>query len=334
MPLFASGHIPRVLRQVSGAIASALKTHRLIKSELIRGVLQIITRLENRPSQAEEAYCWCAMIWENRQHYNDWKALLLLSLEFGFRHLDRPRWSGSVNSTPPEYPQELIHTILKSNDTEAVTDLIQASYLVDRSRQTVLRICANYFVDLNREATGPFPRRLRIIFSQCVESVGSRLYKEMEEERFVDLLNRLHIGVKDLAPPFGLGRWVRILLKIIQSPEGGRRLVIQNWELLAELAIPSWSESAAYSPDVTASLLEAEEWDKLECWMGFVWMACPQGPGDVAEDLERTTALLFRQRPGAIQKLTHWMERWSKEREVDVPESFQQICKQARDSVL
>ena len=325
--------MPQVLRQVSGAITSALKTSHPNR-ELIPGVLQILTRLENRPSPTEEACDWCAMIWENRQDYEDWEALLFLSLEVGFRNLRPPSLFSSVDSTLSEYPQELIDTVLKSNDGEAVTDLIYASFLVDRSRQLALRICANYIVDLTRGASEPFSPRLRGIFSRCVESGRLVALAGMGEEGFVELLNRLHVGIRDMELPFGHNQWVRVLLKITQSPGGARRLAIQHWELLAELATFRWSRSAAYSPDVTASLLEAEEWDKLECWMGFVWMACPQGPGDVAEDLERTTALLFHQRPGAIQKLTHWMERWSKERKVDVPESFQQICKQARDSVL
>ena len=274
------------------------------------------------------------MIWENRQDYEDWEALLLLSLEVGFRRLDPPRWWDSIDSTLSEYPQELIDTVLKSNDSEAVTDLIHASYLVDRSRRLALRICANYIVDLTRGASEPFSPKLRRIFSHCVESGDLVALAEVGEERFVELLNRLHIGIGDITPLHPYNQWVMTLLAITQSPEGARRLAIQHWELLAELTTSGWTTSVAHSPEVTAFLLEAEEWDKLECWMGFVWMACPQEPGDVAEDLERTTALLFHERPGAIQKLTQWMERRSKECNASVPESFQQICKQAHDSAL
>ena len=58
--------------------------------------------------------------------------------------------------------------------------------------------------------------------------------------------------------------------------------------------------------ETTKSLAEAQEWDKLECWIVIV------GPGVAAvteEDLENSTLSLFRQRPSAAQKLKEWMER-------------------------
>ena len=71
-----------------------------------------------------------------------------------------------------------------------------------------------------------------------------------------------------------------------------------------ELAISEpWPGSSriAYSPQITTLLTEAQEWNKLECWVGVVWMAWP--PGTTEEDLDRSMVLLFRQRPGALQKL-------------------------------
>ncbi|KAF9653351.1 hypothetical protein BDM02DRAFT_3107956, partial [Thelephora ganbajun] len=41
---------------------------------------------------------------------------------------------------------------------------------------------------------------------------------------------------------------------------------------------------------------------------------------------------LFRQRPGAVQKLTRWMKQWSEKRGKDVPASFQQVCKQSHEA--
>jgi hypothetical protein len=45
-------------------------------------------------------------------------------------------------------------------------------------------------------------------------------------------------------------------------------------------------------------------------------------------DLEHVMLLLFRQRPGAVQKLTQWMEQWSEEKGEEVPEAFKRICEQ------
>ena len=57
-------------------------------------------------------------------------------------------------------------------------------------------------------------------------------------------------------------------------------------------------------------LLEAQEWDALECWLSVVWMLWPPEAGET-EDLERVMGLLFRQRPAAVQEPTESMERWS-----------------------
>jgi hypothetical protein len=56
---------------------------------------------------------------------------------------------------------------------------------------------------------------------------------------------------------------------------------------------------------ITKSLIEAQEWGKLECWIGIVWMfsGSPGAVGMTEEDLENSMLLLFRQRPGAAQRL-------------------------------
>ena len=57
------------------------------------------------------------------------------------------------------------------------------------------------------------------------------------------------------------------------------------------------------------------------------------GAGGIAEeDIERLTLLLFRQRPGAIQRLTQWMKKWGGESNEEVLESFERICKKAREA--
>ena len=334
MPLFTSDRMVQVMSQVSGAIASALESSRP-QRKFIRAALCTLVHSEKRPpSLAREAYDWCAMIWENRQSYEDWETLLLLSLEVGFRHLDLSYLWASLNFTRAEYPQELIDTILNGKNSEAIADLICALCVADHSCQLAFSVCANYVVDRPNDATGTFPSRLREVVSLCVEPGGFGALKYMGRARFVKLLNRLHIGIEDVTVPSRFTTWTTILLKIVWSPEGVRHLAIQSWELLANLATSGFSKSTTYKPDVTASLLEAEEWDKLECWMGVVWMAWSPGPGITVKDLEHTTTLLFHHRPGSVDKLTGWMERWSKECNADVPEAFQQICERAHTSAL
>jgi hypothetical protein len=73
------------------------------------------------------------------------------------------------------------------------------------------------------------------------------------------------------------------------------------------------------------SLEAAGEWDKLECWMAFVWIVWPPEKGKTTEKI---TLSLFHQQPGVIHKLNQWMEGWSKRWSTEIPKSFQQVCNQ------
>ena len=320
---------------MSGAIVSALETSHP-QYELVQGIFYTLTWLENRPSElAAEAYGWCVMIWENHQGYEGWETLLLLSLEVGFRHI-RPKNQYIPNITHAKHHQDFIDTVLRGDNSEAIADIALASYAIDDYRGLVASICANHIVDSCSGTARPPSLRLHKFLFQVIESNSFGTLEEMGQGRLVELLNHLQICIEDVTCP---QIWNALLLGIIQSSEGALRLAIQPWELLAEVAtsgVPQGlaaygiPDSVAYTPDVTASLLGAEEWDKLECWMGVVWMLCPPEPGDIVEDLERAMTSLFRQRPGAVRKLTRWTERWSKECERDLPETFQQMCGRGR----
>ena len=129
--------------------------------------------------------------------------------------------------------------------------------------------------------------------------------------------------------------WIR-LLGTLQTPEGTQLLPHWYWELLVELAISqslSLVSEVTYNPQIMTFLAEAQEWNKLEYWMGTVWVSWPPEAGEITEeDLSSSTLLLFRQRPGAFQKPERWMERWSQINVTNVPESFQRICKQAQEA--
>jgi len=89
----------------------------------------------------------------------------------------------------------------------------------------------------------------------------------------------------------------------------------------------------AYSPQTTILLTEAQEWSKLECWMGTVWMVRPPGTGAITEeDLGYPMLLLFHRRSGAARKLKQWVEQRSQKCGEDIPESFQEICKHAHEA--
>jgi len=146
-------------------------------------------------------------------------------------------------------------------------------------------------------------------------------------EGFFKLLDELQVNKEDP----GKVEWSRLLLDTVQSTEGAQKLSYPYWELLVELAVSHWCwlEGSTYNPQTIISLKEAEEWDKLEYWIGIVWMLWPPEKGQTTEGgLGHITLSLFHQQSGAIQKLEQWMEQWAGANWMQIPGSFQKICKQ------
>ena len=281
------------------------------------------------------AYEWCSVICENRQSREDWESLVLYSLEIGFRHFDPEDWRISDNFTHTEHHRVLVEVVFKCKESEAIADLLQAwtmRGIVDDQADALLGICAGHLVGLHRMT--PLSPRLRRLVIRSIEFIGYKRFEEVGVGRFIDLLNHLHVDVEDVGAGFN---WMLILLDAIRSPEGTRDLSIQSWELLVEfeITLPPWLSRERIrtdTPQITASLLKAREWDKLECWMGVVWMVWPSEADATMEDVEDAMVLLFHQRPGAVQKLAQWMERWSKEWSEEVPKAFERICKRSQET--
>jgi len=173
----------------------------------------------------------------------------------------------------------------------------------------------------------PFSSRLRQLVIRSIELIGYQGFEQVAVGEFVRLLNDVCVGVEDMDSK---DRWGRLLMDTIQSSEGIQYLSYPYWKLLVEFAVsePQMLVDSTYNPSVITSLEDAKEWDKLECWMGVVWILWPPEDGEtVVGDLEHTMQLLSCQWPGAIQKLEQWMEQWSNCSRF-IPESFQQMCKQ------
>lgn len=297
-------------------------------------MLLYLVKLQDRSkSLAKIAYGWCAVIWENRQSCGDWETLLFLPLEVAFRRCDPAKYWYYADLTHSGHHRELADTIFKSNKSEAIADLLCA-LTIFRDREPAIKslgICIRYIVDLHRNITVPLSPRLRRLVIRSVALIGHEGFEEVGMDRFAELLNHLQVSVEEVDVQI---EWGTLLLETAQSPEGHLHLPVQSWELLVKLAAQDLLGlgDITYSPQVTASLLRAQEWDKLECWMGLVWMLWT--PNDIPDDLGNAMESLFRKRPDAIQKLTQWVEQWSKKSERDAPESFELICEQAREATL
>jgi len=272
------------------------------------------------------AYQWCSVICENRNPEHC-EGVLLATLELGFRHMNPRVYYIETPLTHTENHQELANVVFRSQSSEAITDLLYA--WATRSNfhapaLTLLGTCAEHLVGLQHLA--PFSSRLRRLVIHSVELIGYEGFEGLGVERFIDLLEHLHVTVEDMNMGF---KWAGFLLNTLQSSEATQLLSLWYWELLVELAIQNLLIYRTYSPQVITFLTEAQEWSKLECWIGTIWMVWPPGTGGATEeDLGRSMVLLLRQRPGATQTLEQWMGQWSQEY---IPESFQRICKEAHE---
>ena len=327
--LFASDRMERVLHQLSKAIISAIggtyAQHRSIPY-----VLGDLIKLENRPVLLTQmAYEWCSVICKNQRGLEDWENLLLISLEIGFRHLDIQ--DPHITLTHTEHHRELVDVIFKSQESEAIGDLLYA-WARNQSPEPaheLLGLCTGHLVDLHN--LGPFSSRLRRIIIRSIGLLGYKGFEEVGLDKLIELLNHLHVTVEDMDQRLS---WGLLLLSFLELPEGVRRLSNWYWDSLLELATSiKWllKGAVSYNPWIMRYLAEAQEWSKLECWIATVWVLWPpETDGITEEDLERSMMMLFRQRPGAVRRLEEWMEQWSQT--CGIPASFQRICKQAYEA--
>ena len=322
-----------VLDQLSEAVLSSIDGTDA-QREFIPYALDDLIKLEARPwSLTQMTYKWCSMICENRESFEDWGRLVLVCLEIGFRHLDSTPWYIGFHLTHTEHHRALVDVVFESRESEVIVDLLHAwttGCIYSEHPDELLSSCAGHLVGLHHLV--PFSLRLRRLVIRSVEHIGYKGFEGVGVERFIELLNHLHVTVKDMDSG---ARWADILLETFQTPKGAQRLSDQYLELLVELTISiswNWRHPQAYSPQITKFLVEAQEWSKLEYWIGIVWMTWPSRTGgETEEGLDDSTLLLFRQRPEAVQKLEQWMERRYKTYG-NIPEPFKQICKQAHEA--
>ena len=294
-------------------------------------MLRDLIKLEHRSEYSTViVYKWCSVIYEKRERLQDWESLLLVCLEIGFRHLDfRTEYIGIV-LIHTKHHQGLVDVVFKSQESESIADLLHAwtaKCVYRRLGHELLDFCPVHLVGLHNLV--PFSPRLRRLIIRSVELIGYKGFEGVGMEGFIGLLSHLRVTVEDMDER---KNWGKLLLDTIQTSEGTQHLSHWYWELLVELVVSELQHlrpDPAHSLQVIASLTEAKEWNKLECWMGIVWMLLPEGLDPGEGDLGHSMTLLFRQRPGAVQKLEQWMEQWSQGAHEDVPESFKQAHERA-----
>ena len=280
-------------------------------------VLQDLATLEIRPACLTVfAYEWCSAIYENHKHLEDWESLLLVCLELGFRHLDPQRPPTDIRLTHTEHHRGLVGVVFKGQNSEAIGDFLHA-WTMDNNLPApageMVGICTGHLVALHNLV--PFSPRLRQLIIRFTGRAGYKGFEGAGVEKLVELLDHLHVAVEEIGW-IDIDKWASLLLNVIRSSEGPRRLSHWYWESLVELAVSDpWGLEFRDTDalKIARSLVDAQEWDKLECWIGVVW-TCSKSAGIMEEDLESSTLLLLHHRPGAAQKLEQWIEQWSQQR--------------------
>ena len=273
-------------------------------------------------------------MYENRQKLEDWEDILLVCLELGFRHLDPYKPHTYLMLAHTKHHRGLVDVVFKSQKSEAIADLLHAWTLGHRfsgPAGTLVDVYTGLLVGLH--SPNPFSRRSRRLVIRFIERAGYEGLEGSGVEKLIGLLDCLHVTAEEMGRT---SRWPSLLLDIIRSPEGTRRLSDWYWESLVERAV-SWPRPLKLGDTDTLKiarlLIEAEEWRKLECWIGIVWTVS-KSAGITEENLEHLTLLLFHQRPGAAQRLEQWMERWSQRLSWNrVPESFHRILTRTHEAV-
>jgi len=276
---------------------------------------------------ATMAYELCSVILENYSSLADGELLLFLSLQIGFRHLDPQNPQIPTELVHTEHHQRMVNAVFGSGDEEVIADLLHAwtSHSDSHQPSPLLDVCAEYLVGLR-----PSSRRLRRLAIRSTELIDHREFEEIGMRELCRWLDHLHVGVEDMDRE---DRWVNLLTSIIRHPEGVWGLPHPYWELLVEYSLSGslQPECIIWDPDIMTNLESDQEWGKLECWVGILWMLWPPETGVTTEaDLGRVSLSLFRQRPGSVWKLgRRLVERWNEERPEGVPESFRRVCDQA-----
>ena len=235
-----------------------------------------------------------------------------------------------------EHHQELVHIVFGSQDGGAIADLLQAwtssSFSGGYAGRPfgLLKRCTPYLINpsvyrylLGGPESLPAFQRSRQLVIRTVGLIGLQGCEQGNMGGLCEFLDFLHVSIEDILCEQG---WEGLLLDIIQTPQGAQALSHTYWELLAEFStsVTWWGRYPAWNPDIMVFLEGNKEWDKLECWMGVVWMVWPREiSGPIEGDVRRIMLSLFHQRPGAIQKLRKWVDRGH-----GGPEIFQQICEQ------
>ena len=289
------------------------------------------------------AYRWCFAISKKiRERWGDehtseelpcyhYGTILFLSLAIAFRHIGSKRvfLRDRLSRTP--HDERMFHIIFTRGDDDAISDALYVGIVDDKA--TSSGSCTRRLLKLT-ERDRPFSPRLRWTILHFVQERWYSILGEAVLE-FVCLLNNLEVSVGEVGDA-GRG-WVRLLIKVLLTPVGQMRLSSHYWLLLGNLisVFPEACSAVDRQTEVTKSLEETQNWEKLETWMLVVWWSVYRRSDPIPiQDIERATLTLFRQWPSAILKFEGLLENHTQFNSPPLFNTYKdvlrRICDQAR----
>ena len=258
----------------------------------------------------------------------DYAHLLSITLEIGFRLVEPlPRW---LDNSP--HHDWVFETAFSSHDDEVVADAACACIAGRDPPGSYVR----HFVKRVERGT-PFSPRLRRVIIRVIEnSPWSVCELEGLMLEIVRLLDHLDVGVDEIVNKDG---WGRLLVRLMRSLGGPESLSSHHWRLLDKL-VPFVSldwDFGQWTMEVMGSLVEVEDWEKLETLVAIVWQSrqieSTEGEStkdESMEDVERVTLMLLSRRPSALLRFEDMCETERSSLPDRRKDGLRRICDKAR----
>jgi len=232
---------------------------------------------------------------------------LFKKLEIGFRLAQPGHGWPAIRLDHTSHHDRMFEVVFSSDDDEVIADAACA-WIADSDR-TPVGSFVHHLANRAEKITPPSPRLRQL--GICAISSSELTVSAPETVRF---LNRLRVDADDLDNEEGCV-WADLLVGVIRST-GFNSLSSRNWRLLGKLPCQTGGfprGQVARDMEVMRFLEKAEDWEKLEVWMGVVWRSLPHlgfwpfynpdVPVDESmQNVEQVTLELSLRRPSALQK--------------------------------
>ena len=223
--------------------------------------------------------------------------LLFVALGVGFRLVIPSRDQPTLRLDHTPHHNLVFKSTFSNDDDEVVADGVCA-WIADSDHMPA-DSCVHYFTKRLEKDT-PFSPRLRRMMIRLIERMWySNLW--VSELMAIRLLNRLDVGADDMEDKH---EWAKLLADVLDSSAGLEGLSIHYWHLLEGLP-PVYTTPVASTMKFAGSLVDAEDWEKLEVLMTIAWQTLEHRSGErtkVLGYLKQETLEHLLRRPSAIPR--------------------------------